>query len=88
MGEVSRTLTCLYAANNPATADAGDFRRRCLRVRTPSAWVAEHAHVCVLASSEAVGSCSAGMHELVSLCAGMRIPSKGHADRGNLKQKM
>ena len=28
---VGGTLTCLYAANNPATADAGDFRRRCLQ---------------------------------------------------------
>ncbi len=37
VSEVSRTLTCLYAANNPATADAGDFRRRCLRVRLSSA---------------------------------------------------
>ena len=33
VGEVGGTLTCLYAANNPATAEAGDFRRRCLRVR-------------------------------------------------------
>ena len=33
VGEVGGTLTCLYAANNPATADVGDFRRRCLRVR-------------------------------------------------------
>ena len=33
VGEVGGTLTCLYAANNPATSNAGEFRRCCLRVR-------------------------------------------------------
>ena len=29
--ELSGSLTCLYAANNPAMADAANFRKRCLR---------------------------------------------------------
>ena len=31
LDEVGGTLTCLYANSNPATADANDFRRRCLQ---------------------------------------------------------
>ena len=31
LDDVGSTLTCLYANNNPATADPSDFRRRCLQ---------------------------------------------------------